>query len=629
MSFWGLRKIIPAEEWSEASSAASNGDLSSGYIDLFNEMSGHFSAFREQLKSLSSSTEGEFLAIGAKLHDISRRASQIASSYSDISSEMTGEDISTAINALQRLLTEIGAYVVETGNEIEAGTSTLENISHLLEKVDEPLSGFKKVIKNLNMLGTSTKIESSRLGKDDAGFKTLAEDVSKLSEKIEQKSAIIMEHKGSLHTLITVTLSSVKRLKKEQRDHTRQIIEDLSSQLTALSDTNQVCSRAAWQISEHSRSIAESMGEIVSSLQFHDITRQQMEHVHEALDELLAKSSHDSGHLDKERFVNEYSIEIRDCCELQVRHLVNARDELSEAVESVINNLLQIAASVAEMSVKSKEMAGGANSSDDSFLDNVESCLKIVNSSLQSNTKEYHELTSIMSSVATTVGDIASFVTDIEYIGTEIELIALNSQIKAAHTGNEGMALGVLAEAIQHLSVDARQRSNAVSEILTSITTVTGQLIAHASAEESELDKEINTMLTELQGLVVTIQGMSSHLYNLLHEIDISVKTLSSDIETNILSINVHVDTNNCVNDVISGIEGLLKHLNELVPSLALVPRKTNLESHAKRYTMHSERKVHDLFTNKTENAPGGRVNRAKAQAEPSSSDLGDNVDLF
>ena len=65
-----------------------------------------------------------------------------------------------------------------------------------------------------------------------------------------------------------------------------------------------------------------------------------------------------------------------------------------------------------------------------------------------------------------TVGEIATFVGDIEKIGEEIKLIALNAQIKSAYTGDEGAALGVLAEAIQRLSIDAIDHTGAVSAYL-------------------------------------------------------------------------------------------------------------------------------------------------------------------
>jgi len=72
--------------------------------------------------------------------------------------------------------------------------------------------------------------------------------------------------------------------------HTRygdHIIKTISS----VSERHGRASATANHIADTSHEIKFSIGEIVKSLQFHDITRQQIEHVMEAIDELNEKIS--------------------------------------------------------------------------------------------------------------------------------------------------------------------------------------------------------------------------------------------------------------------------------------------------------------------------------------------------
>ena len=121
-----------------------------------------------------------------------------------------------------------------------------------------------------------------------------------------------------------------------------------------------------------------------------------------------------------------------------------------------------------------------------------------------------------MREVAQTVGDMASFVGDIEEVGSEIELIALNASIKAAHTGSEGAALGVLAMAIQGLSVEAREMTGRVSDILKAITEVSDKLQSNAASylQTDEVDDILAKFreLTELLG--ATNRRVTSELSN-------------------------------------------------------------------------------------------------------------------
>ncbi|HIJ94804.1 MAG TPA: hypothetical protein HPP94_03490 [Desulfuromonadales bacterium] len=110
-----------------------------------------------------------------------------------------------------------------------------------------------------------------------------------------------------------------------------------------------------------------------------------------------------------------------------------------------------------------------------------------------------------MKKVAQTICDIAIFVTDIETIGSEIDLIALNAQIMAAHTGSEGAALCVLAEAIKRLSDEAIHQTDSVASILKKIHSATELLSVGAD------EKQHGGRLTFMQEDASEIVGAHPH----------------------------------------------------------------------------------------------------------------------
>ena len=63
-------------------------------------------------------------------------------------------------------------------------------------------------------------------------------------------------------------------------------------------------------------------------------------------------------------------------------------------------------------------------------------------------------------------GRCLTFIGDIEKIGIEIRMIGLNACIRAAHVGEKGTALGVLADSIHQLSGDTSGLTDAISENL-------------------------------------------------------------------------------------------------------------------------------------------------------------------
>lgn len=630
MSILNLQKL-PAEPEQQASdvyfSMAGGGD---SHQQICDEWSSRFKNLGDSLQELAATTEEEFLSIGAKLQDFTIRASRIADMSSTVSCEIAGEEINQAIDGLNGLLERMHTYLTEAEGEIEKGAETLGSIKGLLEGINEPLTGFKKIIKALHMLGISTKIESSRLGTDDSGFKTLADDVKKLSVLIEDKSAVIMEQKDSLSRVISETLSKAAFVKTGQREHTRNILNETRSELESLSAAHDSCAHSALTISERSAELSSNMGEIVTSLQFHDITRQQLEHVKEAFDDQMEKLAQLK---DEEPAFRDRAMDIRDVCELQSYQLAHAREEFRTAVESIIENLKGISSNIADMCRETREMAGAANKTGGSFLTEMQKGLSIVTDNLSRNAEEYQDLTATMTSVGETVGDISRFVNDIEDIGTEIELIALNAQIKAAHTGDDGAALGVLAEAIQRLSVEAMQLTNSVSGALRGITSVTDMLITESDSETSILNMEAGNMLKDLEGLMRSFRDVNDSLTAMLLDIDQCVESLSNEIKVVIGGITVHERSSTVVSDVADAVDVIVAKARELAPVAEAGKDRAELISLAKRYTMHSERKVHEAFTKSkgkggltghTLPEPGGLKKAVGAETE-----LDDNIELF
>lgn len=573
-----------------------------------------------RLHEVSGSTESEFLAIGSQLHDFHGRAGEILQMSNEVVAQVTGEEVIGAIERLHEILRVMDEYLSHADHESEQGSSTFATILGHLDKVGQPLAGFKKINKSLSMLGISTKIESARLGQSAAGFDTLANDVSKLSVQVTEKSNTIMGQKEQLSAAIRQTLLKVVSVAAQQRGDTRSIIGKTNGSLSVLNDINSRCSSAATVISGVSAEVAQSIGEVVTSLQFHDISRQQIEHVQETLDQLSERLTQAAGNEPRDLIADA-----GDLCELQAAQLEHARSELLGAVESIIGNLRAIVQQESHLSDRTRTIAGVADKVDSSFFADMEGDLSLVSDALTQNAEENRNLTRAMSDVAGTVGKISYFVTDIENIGQEIELIALNAQIKAARTGSEGAALGVLAEAIQRLSHETRVHTTIVSETLRSITTFIDSLCKGVDEDAADMEAEVGTMVADLKQLLESLRLINENLVSLLGRMDREVQSLSSDIEAATGGITVHSTIGRVLAEVIELVNRVIAEVRVIIPAATGAARAERLREVAGRYTMHSERKIHASFAG---SAKADSFNHT-GKAETSADDLGDNVELF
>ena len=611
--------------------AADTGAFSPLSADL--SLSSHFGGWNERLAAiggrlalLNGSTEEEFLSIGARLHDFYSRAAGIEGMSREVAELILGEEIGRDMAALHGIVDRIADFISRGETESDQSAATLQSILSYIRCVDGPLEGFRKIIKNLHMLSTAVKIESARLGEGAVGFNTLAEDVERLSVSIKEKSAAILSEKDTLSAMIGGTLARVTATEAEQRENVRRILDRTRESLATLADIHSRCSEAVSIVTSSSAETAESIAEVVTSLQFHDITRQQIEHVKEALDDLVPNLTGQAG--DPVRLAGE----VADVCELQEAQLRHAREELSAAVARIVENLRAIARQQTRMSDETRIMTGTADRAGSSFFADMENDMGWVTDALSENAVANRNLASAMESVVGSVQDIAGFVTDIEEIGSEIELIALNSQVKAANTGEGGAALGVLAEAIQHLSVEARARTGAVSDTLRKVTEVTGSLSHGIDTDVRVIAEEVDVLIGEIRGLVGSVRCVNERILGLLGRIDTAVQSLSHDIDLATGVMTVHETSAATIDEVLTAIDGIAREVRPFAPASSAHAKELRLRELADRYTMHSERSVHDalLRGNGARGAPAPTLFAASAALSVTGDDgLGDNVELF
>jgi len=576
------------------------------------------------LRNLAGSTEVQFLQLGENLQDFAIRSARISGLAQELVQLVAGSESNQLIDRLHRLFVDMNDYLGQVNHQGSESCRTLEQIMTQLDNVVRPLEGFQKMDKALRMLSISTKIESARLGELGAGFTTLAMDVEKLSQVVSEKSAGIMGQRQSLIRLISSNLEMVRTTEEHQYADAGRILTTVGENLETLSDLNARCSATGSQVKMISELISADMGAVVSSMQFHDITRQQIEHVIEALEKMQQHTC--SRPEEKDEACQGQIAEIGDICELQTAQMRHAAEQLSQATITILDSLRDIGSKQAQISFDLQQaLMGSSSSAETSLLDAMEQEMHQVTKILQSCDKADQELSGAMNKVTGTITEIGSFVSDIEAVGSEIDLIALNAQIKAAHTGPQGAALGVLAEAIKRLSLDAVTQTEAVSSTLLAINTITATMADQSYLVAAESDTlQVADMEQEAGRIISALSIINRTLLQQLSSLATTAESLADDISSTTASVHVHEDIKQQTEDAVQALEQIDAEARALVPASSEF--RDNLRHMEQRYTMESERMIHEMMAARH----GIKISLQKQQeSSTSDSEYGDNVDLF
>ncbi|WP_029894645.1 methyl-accepting chemotaxis protein [Desulfohalovibrio reitneri] len=585
------------------------------------DLGGRAIELAQRAEGLLARREDNFLELGSTLQDAWSRASGLAERAGRLSEATSGEGMAGAIGDLEAKLEELtGVCRLDTS---EDSLEQLGRILDIVQGLDRFIGEFRRIVRKLQMLGISTRIESARLGNLGSGFSTLADDVEKLSHTIEEHSANITEQSGKLRDLVWSAREKTSEIMATQRGCSEEIIEHVTENLGHLREVDRRSTEAAAKLPHRSREMADNVGHVVQSMQFHDIVRQQIEHVQHALDDMGREL------LRRENEVREVDESSRnalgfaaDVARLQISQVQNAHERFGTAVETIRDNLRGVALGVRRIVDEAASvLEAGSDDGKTSVLERIEEGIFEVMSGIRAFADQGRDMADLMRDVAGTVSAMSGFVTDIEDVGSEIELIALNASVKAAHTGEEGAALGVLATSIQTLSVEARRETDSASTVLRQVSEASRTLQENA---ESYMDTSgVEEMLEKLNSLIDRIRGMNSGVRGAFDDLRSTGERLAGDVEEVAESVDFHEDVCHDLRTLETALREMEDEARDLVPANDDESRPQRLREMLSTYTMEAERDIYRK-TFEMEDEPESHPEVFEEEGE-----FGDNVELF
>ncbi|MFZ2198141.1 MAG: methyl-accepting chemotaxis protein, partial [Thermodesulfovibrionales bacterium] len=419
----------------------------------------------QALEVLSASTEDQFLDIGNRLSAFYDGAARVSELSENVVGLMSGGDIAGTIEGLNALMDGFVGDLKYFDSITVDSISKLNSISDRMEDIEWHLEDMDRITRVLGGLGFCTRVQNAILKRPVEGMTVLGEEVKKLASDITEKSSHIVRDTSALTAIVHSSLLKIGELSSVQQTKASKILKSTMSNIGSLKDKYGLSADSAAQISLFSAEISQCIREIVTFIQFHDITRQQFECSLSAFSKMAEMLESVSEEDDPSRTV----VQLARFCVQEGAPLHKTRSDFFSVVMTVIENLEVLSKSMKKLLGETKLLVSAGGPTEDSFLVTIEDSLSSVTLTISTFLESgmvKGELSGATTVVVDTLAEMSGFIHEIENIGEEIDLMALNASVKAAQIGEEGRALGVVADEIQRISAEAQLNTSSVTGIL-------------------------------------------------------------------------------------------------------------------------------------------------------------------
>lgn len=239
-----------------------------------------------------SEVTGRFQNIAVR----SREQSQTVQGFSEIaqSVDIDGEKVMLPELAenLNGILSDLIEKVIQLSSRSMSMVYKLNDMNGQLEQVEGSIEKIEKINSQTNLLALNAKIEAMRAGEAGRGFSVVADEVRSLAKTVDGLSTDLKKQIGGIsqglkgaHVLVEeIAMMDMANENLEVNTGFAKMVDCLVEQNASMSEVLQSTAETAEQITN-------DISAAVISLQFHDRTKQSLENVTWALDEISAAST--------------------------------------------------------------------------------------------------------------------------------------------------------------------------------------------------------------------------------------------------------------------------------------------------------------------------------------------------
>jgi len=545
----------------------------------------------DDLLEASKPGEEAFLSLGAHLEESIGIMQGITSGLEGLSATIDGDGVSAAAEGLR----QAAADVVDMVSALEREREKLDRLAESTLGGERAIGLLQKTVGEIGVLGMNSKIQLAHIPGANEEFANFTGEITRLASLASEDLQHLENGHASICRLINQARSDNAQFSQTHGPALVEIGQHLQKSLDLLEVQHRQSRSSVEASCRHSLEISRLVGQAVVSLQVNDMTRQRLEHVAQALAKAADLLPGAGGEVGAEEDGQQLAGLI---CRLQSIHVVKTDEQFRGEVGKLLSNLRMLAEQADGM-VRGQESFGEGGGGAASLFQQLDRQLREASHLYLQISQARAGTRKLIEAISTGVAEMTSSVTAVHEIEADIRIMGLNATLRCTRLGTAGRALAVIAQELRQCASRTQELAKNVGDKLETLVGEADGLAKLSGAEgEDEAGKVVGVMTGAMTLLLEARENFESQSTPLLRQAE-RARTLLADAagQTKIQDL---------LGDALQRIR---QELDQIAQSCRcsesderkLIERASQILD--TRYTMASERDIHDLFFS-CDNAP-------------------------
>lgn len=540
-----------------------------------------------QLERALAPIERTFLDAGSGLMEAIGHLGSQTDLFLGLASCLDAEESAHALASLEAISMRIGAL----GQTAQASRGHLENMNFRAAGLGQRIERLRKVISEIDVLAINAKVEAAHVSARDVDFTVFNREIGRLGMVAGENLDKLSNELSGLLGGMSVAQRDLDRFNNEHRQSLEVVGARLSQGLAAAANRRDYAIQAIRALGDVSSQMAARLALVVEALQVGDITRQRAEHISEALATLLDVLA-GSGCSAEERISEDHQrILTGAVCRLQGAQAHHAAQDLCRDLGRIDENINGLIADLDELPARGAEVFGTGLENGSSFLSELGRDFDDVNKLLHGYGAARQRVEEVVANISQVVGGMVQYIEGIRSIEADMRVMGLNATFKCSRLGEQGRTLSIIAQELRGYSNRTAEEGRVIMSELSELVVLAGDM------GEDERQGQAAQLEADLAASVKVLERLGAESSASLAALGEAGGRAKAILCRSLQYLRSHPEFVEALAACGASLESVAEEIGE-VPSGGLDSiRAEVLDLLRSRYTMASERKVHEMLS--------------------------------